>query len=385
MRILHLTDRWITGGGQEHIFRVCEGMPQHDFVVMAAHDGPARSRFMALDNLETRTGPAAPHAVESIRPDLIHFHHLRPLLRWLCFPSRSDDAPTVVTVHGLHVRQYDFRLTPQAWILGRMRRFLEKRLLRRVGRVVAVSREDRDYMQQRYGLHNVVTIANGIAPPADDAHGADTAARWMARPVNGLVALVPARFEFQKGHDILIRALAHPSLDPLRDRIVFVLAGDGPRRHKMQRMAMKLGVDGNLRFAGDCSHATVMAMMAACDLVVLPSRWEGLPIALLEAGMRGCAVLASDACGNREILEHDRGLMFRNNRCESLAEKLAQILGEPGVLSNLGEALRVFVSSEYSLEKMLSRLERLYREELGKCAGQPVKSEKAKVKSKGAS
>lgn len=362
MKILHVTDRWITGGGQEHIYRVCRELDQHEFIVMAAHDGPSRKRFAALANVETRVGLPTPRLIKVLQPDLLHFHHMRPLLRWFCRFPAPPDLPIVVTVHGLHVRRYEFLATFRARISDRLRRAVEKRMLVRAGRVVAVSLEDQRFLQERYGLQNVVTIHNGIARIETGPIAAEALMPGIARPPDGMVALVPARFEFQKGHDVLIRALSLSLMQPYLDRIVFMLAGDGPRRQAMQQMARDHGVEANLRFLKDCPHDTVMALMKACDLVVLPSRWEGLPIALLEAGMNGCAVLASDACGNREILEGNRGLLFRNASPDSLATELVRILNNPATLRDLGSALQQHVSRHYSLNRMLRQLNRLYAE-----------------------
>jgi len=360
VKILHLTDRWITGGGQEHIYRICQGLPAHDFVVMAAHDGPARKRFAAQENVDARIGKATPRQVSALGPDLIHFHHMRTLLQWFSRFPFPTGIPVVATVHGLHVRRYKYIHTPTSRLQSLARRILEKRLLGCVHRVVAVSGEDKSFLEERYRLRNVVTIYNGIPVPSDMEMQPPAEVPRLVRPAGGLAALVPARFDFQKGHDILIRALAHPLLERNRERIVFTLAGEGPLRRDMQRMARQYGVEANLRFLGDCSHDGVMSMMQACDLVVLPSRWEGLPIAVLEAGMRGCAVLASDACGNREILENGRGILFHNTNPESLAGQLTRILEDSTVLETLGADLREHVMREYSLERMLSRIERLY-------------------------
>lgn len=360
LKILHVTDRWITGGGQEHIYRVCRALDHHEFIVMAARDGPARKRFAAVANVKARIGSPTPRLMKDLQPDLLHFHHMRPLLRWFCRFPAPPDLPIVVTVHGLHVRRYDFLSPFGARTSARLRQAVEKKMLVRARRVVAVSLEDHRFLRERYRLQNVVTIYNGIAGIESGPIAAEAVIPGIARPLNGLVALVPARFEFQKGHDVLIRALSLSLMQPYLDRIVFMLAGDGPRRQAMQQMARDHGVDANLRFLKDCLHDTVMALMKTCDLVVLPSRWEGLPIALLEAGMNGCAVLASDACGNREILEGKRGLLFRNASPDSLAEELVKIIENPSVLDHLGPALREHVMREYSLEKMLQQLDQLY-------------------------
>ena len=366
MKILHLTDRWMTGGGQEHIYRVCQGLPGHHFVVMAGRDGPARGRFESLPNVETRTGVLSPKTIESIAPDIIHFHHLRPLLQWYFRCAARSLYPVVVTVHGLHVRRYDFQRNPVSRMKSWLRRVLENKLFHHAGMVIAVSREDREFLVDEYGLSNVETVFNGIPAVNLTSATATEVLNGLELPGAGLAALVPARFDFQKGHDILVKAVAHPILDKHRNRIVFLLAGDGPLRSIMEVMVMRSGVGDSFRFLGDCAHDTVLDMMRASDMVVLPSRWEGLPISLLEAGMLGKPVLASDACGNREILENQRGILFANGEPESLADELRGIIEDPSILEGYGAALRSHVLTEYSLERMVNSLEKVYADILSR-------------------
>ena len=149
---------------------------------------------------------------------------------------------------------------------------------------------------------------------------------------------------------------------PHRGKIVFLLAGTGPLLGRTRTRARSAGVDSFLRFLGDCTHERVLALMTHSDLVVLPSRWEGLPIALLEAGMLSRPVIASDACGNREVIPEGGGLLFRNQDPADLTRTLISALSEPGKQAQWGVQLNRKVVSEYSLEKMLESLDGLYRE-----------------------
>ena len=360
MKILHLTDRWITGGGQEHIYRICEGFPNHHFVVLAGHSGPARPRFASLPNVETLTGALSRKIVDALQPDIIHIHHLRPLIHWYFRRHALSPYPMVVTVHGIHVRRYDFQRDPGSRLKSMIRRFTERKLYHRADRVIAVSREDREFLIRQYGLENVETVFNGIPAINPRSPTVDGTLEGLDCPKGGIVALVPARFDFQKGHDILINAVAHPLLSAHRHRMIFLLAGEGPLRRDMEAMALGAGVDDRFHFLGDCSHERILDLMRASDIVLLPSRWEGLPIALLEAGMLARPVLASDACGNREVLEERRGLIFVNGDPESLAKGLRGIIENPLILEGLGEKLRDHVREMYSLERMLGSLEALY-------------------------
>ena len=88
---------------------------------------------------------------------------------------------------------------------------------------------------------------------------------------------------------------------------------------------MRLGVDGLVRFHGFQSN--VADWMASTDCVILPSRWEGLPFVLLEAGRLACAVICSDASGNIDVADHGRcATLFRNGDALDLAAKLSQYI-----------------------------------------------------------
>ena len=363
LRILHVTDHFTTGGGLEHIFRICSGLRGYEFSVIAAA-GPGESRFSELDGTQTVAGALTPETLSSVHPHLIHFHHIRPLAYWLLRRKKLPVIPIILTLHGLHVRKYDFQPSLLSPVKGAMRRLLEKKIFFRCDELIAVSRDDRNFLESRYGISGVRYIPNGI-PIHYHPAGNHLPDRWRWNwkiPDSATVALVPARFDFQKGHDLLIRALARPEMAPHRGKIVFLLAGTGPLLGRTRTRARSAGVDSFLRFLGDCTHERVLALMTHSDLVVLPSRWEGLPIALLEAGMLSRPVIASDACGNREVIPEGGGLLFRNQDPADLSRTLISALSEPGKQAQWGVQLNRKVVSEYSLEKMLESLDGLYRE-----------------------
>lgn len=105
--------------------------------------------------------------------------------------------------------------------------------------------------------------------------------------------------------------------------------------------------------------------MKACDMLLLPSRWEGLPITLLEAAVCRLPMLVSDTYGNREIVTHRHsGLMFENENPAALAERMLEILDGRYDLLKLAEAACRETLAQYALPDMLSRLRKLYFPEM---------------------
>ena len=129
------------------------------------------------------------------------------------------------------------------------------------------------------------------------------------------VVLAAARHEYQKGLDVLLDAIASIRRD--QPNIVLLLAGrDGNRTAALRYQATRLGLDANVRFLG--ARDDIPDLMVAADVFVLPSRWEGLPGAVIEAMALETPVVATDLPGVREVLGPEllRRLGRPGRRCE---------------------------------------------------------------------
>ena len=110
-----------------------------------------------------------------------------------------------------------------------------------------------------------------------------------------------ARFDFQKGQDILLRAIVHAQDELRASGRRTLLVGGGTTLDDMKRFAQASGIADLVEFAGEIPDAGVY--MACGEKLVAPSRWEGMPYLLLEAVARGQAVIASDCPGNHDVLK----------------------------------------------------------------------------------
>ena len=177
-------------------------------------------------------------------------------------------------------------------------------------------------------------------------------------PPHAFLFITVARFNFQKGYDILIRAIARVR-DILQERNVrFVFVGDGEEFQAMKDLSRELFVSGYIHFLG--ARTGVYDILRCGDVFLLPSRWEGLPIVLLETGLLKLPVIVSDTYGNREIVGNANGILFKNLSEKALAEVILKVLDGKFDIEALSENLYREIKLNYSLERMLAGLRMIY-------------------------
>ena len=360
MRVHLVTDRFSLGGGIEHIFQITKGLREIHFAVFGL-PGPALEKFKPLENVEIHVNGFSPVDVLESSPDLVHIHHLRPLVSFFKNPFVTTKVPVIFTVHGLHIHKYEFFKSFRARIDYSLRFHLEKRVFRKPQKVIAVSREDKRFLEEKYRLHNVMYLTNGIdfslVEEAKKHSTAEIRKRLEFSP-DEFVFVTVARFDFQKGYDILIQAISSIKTELQKFKCRFVFVGDGSEFEAMHRLSRDLSVSGYIRFLG--ARTDVYDILRAGDACLLPSRWEGLPIVLLESGLLKVPVIASDTYGNREILENNNGILFKNLDSMALGRLILEVLENKYDLPSFAENLFREVQGNYNLEKMLSGLREIY-------------------------
>jgi glycosyltransferase involved in cell wall biosynthesis len=169
------------------------------------------------------------------------------------------------------------------------------------------------------------------------------------------------RFWEQKHPQIIIPTLValvrrFPELDP-----VLLMAGDGPLLEDVRRVAHAHGIERRLRMLG--WRSDIPAVLAAADVVFLPSLWEGLPRVLIEAACLGVPAVAANVKGNREVIvDRQTGLLVPARDPEAAAEALGWLLSSPAVLSAFGEAAAERGRRLYDSRESAWRTERVYLE-----------------------
>ncbi len=238
-------------------------------------------------------------------------------------------------------------------------RLLDRYTLRAADRVVAICEHGRQaLLQDGCPGHKLSVIYNGVDPARFGPEAAPEA-ELRAWAGGDLLIGMCAQMTPVKRHDLLLAALARGRAQGRRWRVV--LAGDGPRRGELERLAGELGVAEAVRMLGFV-HRTE-AVYAACDLVVLPSDREGFPLTLMEAMSCGRAVAASDAGGTAELIA-DCGLLLTRGTAGELYQALVR-LEDPVLRARLGQAGRAKVQRLYTIEGMIKAQEELYLQAAG--------------------
>ena len=225
-----------------------------------------------------------------------------------------------------------------------------------------------------------IAVSDGVAasirssvPVEVVVHGTDPrlvvrgpAARAAARtqldlPADALVVGTVGNFTAKKDQATLLRAVAE--LSPAGRDVVAVLVGLGPLEEDLRALAVELGVGGRVRFPG--SRDDVFALLPAFDVFVLSSRFEGLPIALLEAMATGVAPVATRVGGIPEVITDGQdGLLVDPGDPAALAGALDRLLVDDALRDRLGAKARDRALA-FDLANAVRRTEAIYAAALG--------------------
>ncbi|MGD2018696.1 MAG: glycosyltransferase family 4 protein, partial [Planctomycetota bacterium] len=202
------------------------------------------------------------------------------------------------------------------------------------------------------------TVPNGIDPArVEGAAPADLAALGLdpGLPVAAVVGLLYSA----KGQDLALEALAEEGLEGLQ--LLFVGPGD---REPLVALAERLGVARRVAFTGP--RDDVPSLLAAADMLLLPSRWEGMPYVVLEAMAASRAVVATPVDGARDLVEDDvTGFLAASISAPALAAALRRaVLAGASRRGTLGAAGRARLEGAFDVDTMAARLDAVYREAL---------------------
>ena len=166
-----------------------------------------------------------------------------------------------------------------------------------------------------------------------------------------------ARFVVHKQHAFLLHALA--GIDQPSWRLT--LAGDGPLKAEMEQLSIRLGLQDRITFTGDTDQ--VSSLLADTDIFVLSSRYESLPLSIIEAMRAGLPVVASDVGGVRELVANgNTGYWFPIPTSEILKERLRELITSAGTRSRMGQMGRLHYERHFTAETMAGAVLSLYRD-----------------------
>jgi glycosyltransferase involved in cell wall biosynthesis len=279
------------------------------------------------------------------RPAIVHAH-----LSWPLACRYELLGAILASVPGIIATEHLFSDVP--W---RRSRLIQRLMCTRVDRYIAVSEDLARQLRERlrFPARKVSVIHNGI-PLARYSRQADASLRAaLAGPGERSLVMTVARLAEQKGQSLLFAALQ--SLP----NTFAVLVGDGPDRAQLERQACELGLQERVKFLGQ--RADIPELLACCDVAVLPSRFEGLPLAALEAMAAGKPVVATNVGGTSEAIQDgETGLLVPPGDPIALANAIRAVLGNPALAQRLATAAQARVAQRFSVEVMAEQVTNLY-------------------------
>jgi len=348
------------GGAERQVILLAGGLRRRGWrVSVVALSGAGGDSAPALTadgidflSLEMRKGLADPRGwirwnrwVQREAPDAVHAH--LPHAAWLARWSRLA-APVRVMVDTLH--------NPRTGSPGRRLGYRWSGWLPDC--VTAVSQPVADaYLFARIVPKDKLTVLpNGVDV---ETWRPDTTARTVLRRELGLhdefLWFAAGRLEPVKDYPTLLRAMAETP-EPAR----LVIAGGGPLEGELRQLAATLCLEHKVRFLG--FETDVRRWMQAADGFVLSSRWEGLPMGLLEAAACGLPAVATDVPGSREVVvDGQTGWLATQGSVEALQAAMAKMMRiTPQERKAMGERARQLAIERFSLKAVLNRWEELY-------------------------
>ncbi len=268
--------------------------------------------------------------------------------------ARLANVPVIVhTAHGFAFHERSPRSASLFYSA------LERIASRWCDRIVSVSE-----FHRRWALElkickprEILAIPNGIADLPNPTVPPAELRRRLGVTDRDMVILSMARLAPDKGLEYLITAATILLRTELQFRIV--IAGDGPVQARLEELTRHLGVADRVTFLG--FREDVSDLLAACDLVVLPSLREGLSIALLEAMAAGKPIIATSIGSHRELAcQAEIARLVAPADTAALCEAILQVGRDPALRTRLGATARILFESHYTEERMLNSYKQLY-------------------------
>ncbi|MGA9530115.1 MAG: glycosyltransferase [Terriglobales bacterium] len=283
--------------------------------------------------------------------DLIHAHATLPCAHAALLLSRRLKIPFIVTIHGLDVFNACFEPATAA---AQRRARLSAEIYSHAASVVCISRKIEESLQN--GLPHPVpscVIYNGVDPQIffpEEIPLAD-------RPPT---ILIVGNLLRGKGHEVVLQAIAiiKNEIPNLRCAII----GEGPDQTLFAGLARQLDIAGKISFLGRQDRQAVAKAMRECTIFALPSRFEGLGCAYLEAMASAKPVIACEGQGIGEIIQHKQnGWLIPIDGVSQMADAFLQLLRSPDLRVRLGANARQTILSGHTLSDQVRRLSDLYR------------------------
>jgi glycosyltransferase involved in cell wall biosynthesis len=307
--------------------------------ISASHDAASLSELRAL--------------IKKERPDILHLNSSKAGGIG-AFAGRLEGVPHIVfTAHGwAHREPRIFFKKFLIWVSSWLTIFLSHT-------VIVVSKKDYRDAPVLCSRKKLVLIRNGIGhfELRSREHARAHISETYSVPIAGAWLLMTSELHHNKGVDVAIKAL--PEVLTHYPETFLVVMGEGEDRNKLEALISDLALSEHVFLVGFVQEPRMY--LKAGTVFLMPSRKEGLPFGLLEAGMAGLPVIATDIGGIPEIINSSKnGLLISSDSPSALSESICMLLADSKKTEELGKNLQKKIQTEFSEETMVTETIAVY-------------------------
>ncbi len=244
-----------------------------------------------------------------------------------------------------------------------LRSFLDHNLSPWVTQYVVSSQAVSNILQSREGIpkSKINILYNGVSPERINSVTETTPKKNGLPGQSDLPFIVGCvgRLEPEKGHEDLLHGFSGLTRNDKNSSQLWLI-GEGTLKERLKRITCDLGIEKQVLFLG--AQDSIPSFLAKMDLFILPSRWEGLSMALLEAMSQGIPVIATDVGGTPEVITNSyNGLLIPANDPSAITRAIECLRQDPLLRQKIGSRGREYVSTKFTLEQTVRSLDELYR------------------------
>jgi len=363
IKVLECIRQGEIGGGESHLLSIAENLDRtkFDLVVLSFTDGPMIERLKER-GVETHIVfsklpfdiPKWPKVKKILREqqiDIVHTHGSRACSN-VMIASKSLMIPVIYTIHGwsFHSDQNFFVRNARIWA--------EKILTSKADINISVSNSNRQTGINHITGFKSIVIYNGINQKKFSPYQSYKDIRHaLGISPNAILVSFIARVTTHKQPLVLIRAFKKSLSNT--SNLHLLIVGEGDQKQEAIRLAEDLELANKVTFQP--FRQDVPEILAASDLFVLPSLWEGFSIGLIEAMSMGKAVIATNVDGTKEVIQNNvNGMLIEPGNIQALAESITRLANDKLLRQDLGQNALITVQEQFNSAVMTRKIEDLY-------------------------
>lgn len=369
-RLLHIITLSEWGGAQQVCYDIVTNLDNSKYVaeVACAPGGKLVSKL--------KEQKVTVHTIDCLKRDIAPLKDLEALIRlyqlirkgrYNVIHCHSTKAGILGRFAGWAARTAKIYFTVHGWgfyNVGEYGRIysllvnLEKLAAKVTDKMICVSENDKiEGLKREIGPEDKFkVIHNGIS-------WKDSNPKSLRKKINAkesdIVFLMVARLAYQKNPLLFLKSAKKVVKN--HQQVKFVLIGDGPLYSKCEQFIIANQLEKHATLLG--FREDVRELLPDADVFVLSSRFEGLPLTIIEAMFAGLPIIATEVGGTDELVQNGiNGFLTRPNNIEDLSKKMSYLIKNPQELNNMGKKSRKIAYNNFTINEMIQQYEKLYAE-----------------------